>query len=711
LKVSAIKYQISNTKYQILTAYCLLPTPYSLLLTAYSLLLTACCLLPTPYCHAGDRPFNNAANWVGTGLMEIPTARVLEDGEIRAGIAQAYPFRWFGGAMGILPGMEADFRVTELLNTEISKPGWENYGHYKDKALDLKYQILPESKLLPAIAIGAHDIHGTKLYKARYLVLSRQIFPFDFTIGIGGNRLRGKHSISLFDKLDIFEDYGIFGGVEIAAGDRLNLMAEYNPVEYEKDKKVVVPEGASSRFNFGLRFKLCEGINLGLSYQRGDELGMMLHVQTALGKPLRDKRPDHPLLAPVDTTPFRERNKKKMVDQIYNAIYRKGFRNVKVYTDGTDIVLEFENTRYLSDAKAIGRVLRTAFFYSPKDTRRLIVISKRLNLHVLRVSVARDVLSDFFQGKISPPVFSKFVDVKIADKKSKDKTGYTYSVKYRKKDLFLGFKPDFEPYLNDPSGFFKCRLSIKPFIKEYPWDGGIAYARYSLPFYSDISTSLPPAAEDAIRSDLVDYGGKGSTFDRLLFEQIGHITRRTFGRISMGYFEDMFAGIGGEVLTFLGDGKLALGIEADWATKRRPTSLLQLEDLHAHSLLANAFYCLPDLNMILRAQYGKFLAKDEGWRFTVSREFDTGAIAGFWYSITDTGNLSGFNRDYHDKGVFISLPLEMFKTTTDTRRYQYSASPWTRDVAQTMRHSMEVYGLNAGLMPFKIKHNIKELRD
>jgi hypothetical protein len=667
----------------------------------FAILLPVAGLMPSAHCLAGDKPFANASNWQGTGLMEIPTARVLDDGEIRAGVSDAYPFRWYGGAIGVLPGLEADVRLTELLNIKVDQPGFEDYVNFKDKALDLKYQILPESRLLPAIAIGLQDIQGTRLYKSKYLALSRQIFPFDLTIGVGTDRLKGNQ--------DLFGKVGIFGGMELALHDRLNVMAEYNPIEYEKDKRVAVEDGARSRFNFGVRFRVLKGVDLGVSYQRGDTVGATLQVRTKLGEPIRRARPDHPPLAPVDTRPFRERNQKKMVNELYKAIYEKGFRNVKVYTDGTDVTVEFENTKYLSDTKAIGRVLRMALLYSPKDARRLIVISKRLNLHVLKVSVSRDVLSDYLQGKITQETFSGLIRAEMA--KVDPAYEQTYSTAYDRRNLAFGFKPDFEPYLNDPAGFFQYRFSIKPYARAYPWDGGAAYARYSVPLHSDIETTLPPAPEDAIRSDIVEYGGTDPTVDRLLFDQIGHLTGRTFGRISIGYFEQMFAGIGGEILTFLGDGRVALGVEADWARKREPETQLGLEDFDAYSLLGNIFYCVPGLNMVLRAQYGQFLAEDQGWRFTVSREFETGAVVGAWYSMTDTDHLTGFNRGYEDKGVFLSLPVEMFKTSSSPSRFNYSISPWTRDVAQTVRHSTEVYGMNVGLLPFQLKHNIQELTE
>ena len=83
-----------------------------------------------------DSPFNKAANWGGTGLMEIPNARILEDGVIRFGFGQALPYRWFTGAMGVFPGREAGGRVTQITN--IPSCLGSDYGSNKDKAFDLK---------------------------------------------------------------------------------------------------------------------------------------------------------------------------------------------------------------------------------------------------------------------------------------------------------------------------------------------------------------------------------------------------------------------------------------------------------------------------------------------------------------------------------------------------------------------------------------------
>ena len=127
---------------------------------------------------AADAPFDGPANWGGTGLMETPTARVLKEGRYRIGVSQIDPYRYYYGAASPLKGLEIGGRVTEVLNVPV--PGFPDYGNYKDKAIDLKYQFLPEGKWWPALAVGLMDPHGTRIYPSQYVVMSKQIYPFRF---------------------------------------------------------------------------------------------------------------------------------------------------------------------------------------------------------------------------------------------------------------------------------------------------------------------------------------------------------------------------------------------------------------------------------------------------------------------------------------------------------------------------------------------------
>ncbi len=423
-----------------------------LFLALFVTLLSTVAYQPSAFCR--DDPFDNSANWGGTGLMETPTARVLQDGAIRFGAGQALPFRWVSGSMGVFPGLEVTGRVTEITNIPSGLgPG---YGANKDKAFAAKYQVIPESKWLPAVAVGWDDFQGTQLFESRYVAVNRQIFPFDFTLGYGNKRLDG-----------------LFGGIELSAHPKLSLMAEYSPISYEKDASSAkgVPEGANSPVNFGMRFKPYPGIHLGLSYQRGQEVGMMLHFQGGIGKPILPRRADPPPLAPVDRTPFQKRDMKQMVGQIHEAIHRAGFSGVSVYTDIENLTAEFENTMYLSDQKAVGRVLRILLLHSPSDTKRLEAVIKRRGIPLLKVSVAPDHLEKYLFDEIPEDVFHKLVIVRTVGETENEDRIAAIEADDPKLLYGWGIKPEFTPYLNDPSGFFKARVGVQPWATLNLWEG------------------------------------------------------------------------------------------------------------------------------------------------------------------------------------------------------------------------------------------------
>jgi hypothetical protein len=638
--------------------------------------------LPLSAALSWDRPFDRAANWGGTGLLEIPSARILDDGVIRVSIAQALPFRWYTLGMGIFPGLEFSGRLTQVTNISPDFPG---QGTVKDKAFDLKYQVFPETKWFPAVALGAHDLFGTRLLEAQYIVFNRQIHPFDFTLGYGTNRLAGP-----------------FGGVEVALHPRLHLLAEYNPIDYEEDSGSVrgVPEGAEWPVNVGLRFRVLPTVDLGVSYQRGDTLGATLTFQSPLGEPVLVRRADPPPLVDVDRRPFARRDPEEMVRKIHDALKEAGFTDVSVYTDGENLTAEFVNIKYLSDQKAVGRVLRHLLLHSPEDTKRLNAVVKRKGMSILKVSVKPDHLEAYLFKDISEEIFSRLVTIETTrEGLNEADSRYTF-----------GIKPDFQFFLNDPAGFFQFKAGLKPWTIANLWQGGEAYARFDVPFYSDVDSSNQPPP-DTVREDSWKYLDRDYTFTNLLFDQAVQFTDRTFGRVSFGYLEYMYAGVTGEVLHFLGEGNVALGIQADWARKREPGSTMALLDFNYYDVLANAYFRLPGAGVTLQVQGGRFMAGDVGCLFTGSREYDTGIIIGAWWSLTDTSDLQGFSKDYDSKGFFISLPARIFMAQDSPLRYDYALAPWSRDSAQTPFHWKTIFDVAGDLMPGSFRAKLGELKE
>ena len=645
---------------------------------------------------AAEPPFSQPSNWGATGLMQIPNARVIGDGMARAGASDVDPFRTYYGTLGFFPGLELNGRITEFKNVPSGFSG--DYGNNKDKAADVKYQIFDETKSLPALAVGLVDPHGTKLFKSEYVVIDRQIYPFNFTLGYGWERLDG-----------------LFGGIACQLTERIQLMAEYNPINSQNDKSVVrqaYGNEGPSKINLGARLRLFRGGEMTFTYQQGNQFGAMADLSFPLGENLLPWKPDPPYYAPVDRRPLEERDGTQVVDTIRERLEKQGFFNVSVYLRPKEIAVQYENGRYLSEVKAMGRVLRTAVALSPANVERITLYVKRRNLPVLKFSVNNEVALEYLNGRIDEETLARVVDVSNQGFAS-DPSTWEFQARPLSQRLktSYGVDPGFEAFLNDPTGFFRYRISVDPWAETLWWDGFAAYGKLLVPLYSNVKTSNPPL-DPPIRTDIVDYMGDEATFVRLLIDQVFRLGDRTFARVTIGYQELMYAGVGGEFLYVIGDGRLSAGISADWDRKREPGFTLGFRDLDTHTLQGNVYYSLfPDLGVTTHLYGGRFMAGDKGVGVRTSREFKTGATVSFWYTYTDTSDFSSYNKGYHDKGVAIVLPARMFYQEDMNERYRYAISPWTRDVGQLVRYWNTLADFVSGLNPSQVKTNLKELKE
>jgi hypothetical protein len=93
---------------------------------------------------ASDEPFTGPGNRGLTGLMEIPTARVMREDSYRFGITMVRPYWYYYIGVAPFGGLEIFGRVTRVEG--VTAGLGKGYGDFKDRALELKYQVIPEGK-------------------------------------------------------------------------------------------------------------------------------------------------------------------------------------------------------------------------------------------------------------------------------------------------------------------------------------------------------------------------------------------------------------------------------------------------------------------------------------------------------------------------------------------------------------------------------------
>lgn len=649
---------------------------------------------------ASDEPLTGPSNRGDTGLMEIPTARVIKKNRYRVGAGQVDPYRFYYIVISPLDRLEITGRVTEILGVKAKPhdPKWRGYGNYKDKAIDFKYKFLEEGKYTPAISLGIMDPHGTRLYPSQYLVASKQIYPFDFTLGFGNGRF-GKRPLSSEDeefKIEMFQtpkdwlkDGQFFWGIQWAISDKYALMMEFNPIKYQRQTRdpahdKYFREQVSSRYNFGFRWKPFKWAEIDTTYQRGNQLGVNFSMAFDIGNPL----------IPIYDHPYKEKERDRenpLSKRLINALHASGFSNIGVDMQGYDLWIEAQNDTYFYSTRAIGVILKIVNDIVPLITRNEeqkvhIVLTDNL-IPVIQYTTTRADIMELYRGKLTLNEFYYLSKVntdvlEIPDLKREHRKYFDY-----------GIKPAFRMFLNDPSGFFKYRLGVYLWGSLNLWKGGSFIGGIEGFPWNTVSTSNEPLSKP-VRSDLVPYQEKNVTLGRLMYNHILKTEHELYGKFAAGLLEIQYAGFDGEVAMPLNKGRFMVGLGSSVVRKRDVDNVFKLSSEYKNTYTTaflNTRLNIPELEVSIDVKAGRFLAGDKGARFTISK-FINGVTLSAWYSTTNTSIFRDrFNRGYHDKGVALTIPLRLFKGSDSKTVFDYAITPWTRDVAQDIYHHTNLF--------------------
>jgi hypothetical protein len=542
--------------------------------------------------------------------------------------------------------------ITNIRNIKVEdNTYWTGYGTYKDKAFFVKYQILPEMGKFPAIAVGWDDFHGTKLFDTKYFVVSKYIdygIPENITVGYAKGKLLN----------------GFFWGSEILLHPKWSFLVEYAPIN-KKELLGLQNLPVKSKVNFGLKFQPKSWFQIVASYQRGNEWGININFDFPMGQNWVPHKPKVFRLTRQDVEIIK---KNKQTEFYKKALQRLDLDNPEVYIEGDSLVIEYSNDGYFYESVALKKALSVLqVLYFPK-VRTVKVIIKDNNVPVTEVVIPGKEVNLYLLGAIDFKTLLKNSYFKIAPN-VKPKYVQTFT---RPKWKIM---PKVRTFLNDPSGFFKYMVSLDLYLKEYFYNNYRLDAGVFIPLMNNISSVNKPLMSKPVRSDIAQYLGiEHPDFSVLSLSYINRLTNRSFIGVSVGYNELMFAGIGGDILYFPGDGRVVFGVGGDYVWKRDPKTPLGIKNWTYHDEYVSFYYRMeyPEMQFTIKA--GRFLAGDKGVRFEVSRIVN-GFEVGFWYTYSDTSDFTGPNKNYHDKGVFVAIPLRMFSTKDTKVVGVYSLSP------------------------------------
>lgn len=651
-----------------------------------------------------------------TGYINMPSGRIEADGTFRMGYSFAEPYVSLWSSITFLPRVELYARYTRIMTGQIGNgnPYWQGYGDYKDKVVSGKVLLLEEDRNTPSVAFGINDVVGTGLFKSKYLAASKQFGALDTTLGIGKGRISG-----------------VFAGGRYApvTWNGFALTAEYDANNYKQDLGSIQTGVYQRNKGVGLALEYRRGwLGSQLSYRAGKP-GINIYAAIPLEKkefiPKIDEPPADTLIVARPTLEQWNADPKYRQD-LTDRLLKQDFKNIHVDVSGQVAEATLTNTRISLPSRAVGRAARSILLCSPEEVREL-----RINYTVSDMPFATytftdaDKLQRYFNGlesrkQLAPSVAIDYAGpqqapakVRMQNDSTRDTSGEEYSsthldsnegdiVSFRSESARLDkirVAPGVGFYFNDPSGALRYEIFAIATYEKQVKESLFLKTAVQLTLWQDVSNvrqasnSLLPH----VRSDVADYKKNGNLkLTQVLLNKFYHPQQRFYSRASAGLYEEMFGGAGGQVLYYPEHAPWAFDVSVDALRQRAPGHGLSFLDYSTVTALATLHYRFTSTGMTAAVRAGRFLAKDMGARFEIKRRYRSGFEVGAWYTVTNGNDITSPgtpSHPYHDKGVFMAIPLGSMLTRDTQARPRIAISPWTRDVGQMVVPPGDLYDL------------------
>ena len=358
------------------------------------------------------------------GLVDIPSAEVLEDGEVALTTNRFGALSRNTASFQMLPNVYGVFRYSINRGYFSSNPSVN--PDLFDRSFDLHYQLLNETSNRPAVAFGLRDFGGTGVLSSEYLVATKHIGDrFTVTGGLGWGRLaqRGGFDNPLAAISDHFEtrpnagaggisatgqlDFGawfrgpaaLFGGVEYQATDRLAVQLEYSSDAYETEVGRGVIE-IDSPINVGLSYSLPNGSTLKGFVIGGTTVGLQYSY---VFNPAERVSPGGFGEAPLPIPPRNDAilaswglndpaTQSRAQDLLQTMLDGEGITLDGFSTSGSAATVRIQNRRYDVEAQAIGRTARVMANVLPASVTAFVIVAQPFGVPNSAVTLQRSDL-------------------------------------------------------------------------------------------------------------------------------------------------------------------------------------------------------------------------------------------------------------------------------------------------------------------------------
>lgn len=354
-------------------------------------------------------------------------------------------------------------------------------------------------------------------------------------------------------------------------------------------------------------------------------------------------------------------------------------------------------SRFRQLSRNIGRASRVLANHMPASIELIEVVTLAAGMEIARVTVMRSDLENaelrqgsaeeiFAHAQIDKPkvTFGPFGDA--PDDLITNNSQYpSFSWKVR---------PALRESIGGPDGFFLYQIYLALSARAELYRGLSVSGSVGKNIYNNFDeiTLRSDSVLPRVRSNIKEYlqQGEDGNIAKLQADYLFSPAPDWYARISAGLFEEMFGGVGGEILYRPYGSRLALGVDINRVRQRGFRQRFDFQSYEVTTGHFNIYYDLPYFGLNAEMHIGRFLAGDLGSQFVLSRTFDSGVTIGAWATLTNVP-AEDFGEGSFDKGFFVSVPFELFLPQSSTARGSFAFRPLTRDGGQMLGVGPRLY--------------------
>ncbi|SLN42692.1 YjbH domain-containing protein [Roseisalinus antarcticus] len=620
------------------------------------------------------------------GLIEMPSGLSEPDAQFSLTV----------GGFDLQQRYTMSFQISDRLGgtfrySRIDQFGGPGEKATYDRSFDIRYRFVDEGRYLPAMTVGLRDFLGTGRYSGEYIAATKTFGDrLRVTAGLGWGRLGSEGGFTnplgvidegfetrpnqddesfygeggtVGDAAFFRGDAAVFGGVEYRFNDRFTGVVEYSTDAYTRQAGRGTYDHESP-LNFGVTYTPRPEYAVQLAYLNGSTLSLAATFSVnPFERPTfggMDPAPVPVAVRPADTRAALSWNRSALPegtlrDLIAQTLASDGQEVTGVELTDRSIRIRYENTKYRTEAQAMGRINRILTNALPASIEVITLEPVRAGVPVASVTFRR---SDIEQLENVAGGTAASLDRAVFADPAGTNAGIV-AVDNGEPRFQWGIAPYFAPRLFDPDYPFYASIGIEASADYYVRPNLVlsGAVRYRVFGDRDPDDRVNDGALPPVRTQANSYHEEGNpSIERLTLTHFGRPAQNLYSRVSIGYLEEMFGGISTELLWRPVGSRLALGVEANYVMQRDFDLMLGFRDYDVVTGHASAYY---DLGNGYHAQVdaGRYLAGDWGATFALDREFDNGWRVGAYFTRTNV-SFEDYGQGSFAKGLRVTIPTD-----------------------------------------------------